>query len=243
MNRTAVFLAALFTAAATAASAQTRAADWEVSATRGEAQDPPPPQDQAAPPNRPKRFDSFAYARLGYGGVFGDGFTGGPALGFGFRGSFDSFGVDVSFFNFKVPGSGSGIYGSSGSSLSGSLLKLEGLYFLKPKADATVYVGGGFSYGGTDVGGAYGTNNIQTSWHGSGLQGELTAGYEWPRANALRMFVQADATLPFYNVTSEQITFSDRPFGGFTSTTDHRYSASLVVSVGLGWQRGRHARP
>jgi len=243
MNRitTGAFLAALITA--TAAGAQNRAADGGVNATSHEAHDTLSAQDQAAA-RAPSRSDSFWYARLGYGGVFGDSFTGGPALGFGFRAGFDSYGIDVSFLNFKVPSSGSDIlYGSQASSLAGSLLKLEGLYFLKPKPRATAYLGGGFSYGGTDVGGAYGTNNIQTSWHGSGLQGELTAGYEWPRANALRMFVQADATLPFYNVTSEQITFSDRPFGGFTSTTDHRYSASLVVSVGLGWQRGRHARP
>jgi hypothetical protein len=214
MNRiTTVFLAAVFTAAATAAGAQTRAAD--------------------------NRFDSFWYARLGYGGVFGDSFTGGPALGFGFRGGFDSFGIDVSFFNFKVPDSD--VYGSSQGSMAGSLLKLEGLYFLKPKARATAYVGGGFGLGFTDVYGPYGTNNFQTSWHGSGLQGELAVGYEWPRASPLRMFVQADTTLPFYNVTS--VSYSGAPFRGVTSTTEHRYSPSLVVSVGLGWQHRRHGRP
>ena len=127
MNRkTTVFLAALFTAAATAAGAQTRTADWDVSTIRGVAQDPPPPQGQTAPPSRPNRFDSFWYARLGYGGVFGDGFTGGPALGFGFRGGFDSFGIDVSFFNFQVPGSGSDIYGSSRSSLAGFFPEARG---------------------------------------------------------------------------------------------------------------------
>ena len=213
MNRitTGLLLAALVTA--TSAGAQTRAAD--------------------------KRFDSFSYARLGYGGVFGDGVSGGPAIGFGFRGGFDSFGIDVSFFNLKVPGSD--VYGSSGTSMAGSLLKLEGLYFLKPKADATVYVGGGFSLGGTTVYGAYDHNTFQTSWDGSGLQGELTVGYEWPRASPLAMFVQADTTLPFYKVTS--ISYSGPSFAGRTSTTAHRYAPSLVVSVGLGWQRRRHGRP
>ena len=213
MNRitTGLLLSALVTA--TSAGAQTRAAD--------------------------KRFDSFSYARLGYGGVFGDGVSGGPAIGFGFRGGFDSFGIDVSFLNLKVPGSD--VYGSSGTSMAGSLLKLEGLYFLKPKASASAYLGAGFSLGGTDVSDPYDANHPETSWHGSGLQGELTVGYEWPRASPLRTFVQADATLPFYEVTS--ISYSVPRSGAVTSTTRHRYSPSLVVSVGLGWQRRRHGRP
>ena len=60
--------------------------------------------------------------------MFGDSFTGGPALGFGYRAGFDSFGLDVSFLNFKLAGSGSGsVYGSSPGSLATSVLKLEGL--------------------------------------------------------------------------------------------------------------------
>ena len=72
MNRitTGVFLAALVTA--TAAGAQIRAADGDVNATSDEAHDTLSPQAQAAAP--PSRSDSFWYARLGYGGVFGDNF-------------------------------------------------------------------------------------------------------------------------------------------------------------------------
>jgi len=69
---------------------------------------------------------------------------------------------------------------------------------------------------------------------GSGLQGELTAGYELGRATTIRMFLQADATLPFYTVTSR--TISSR---GDVSDATRRYTPSLVVSVGLGWQRHR----
>jgi hypothetical protein len=48
------------------------------------------------------------------------------------------------------------------------------------------------------------------------------------------MFVQADAILPFYSVISQ--TISSR---GAVSSTARRYAPSLVMSVGLGWQRNR----
>jgi len=183
--------------------------------------------------------DSFWYARLGYGSIFGDRSYGGPTMGFGYRAELDSFGIGVSFLNFQMPSSGSNSsYGSSQGSASGSVLKLEGLYFKNPKANATPYFGAGVSYGFADFGGTYGNNGYRSSWNGSGLQGELTVGYELPRASTLRMFVQADTILPFYNVTSNTTTYSRAaPYG--TVTTEHRYAPSLVVSVGFGWQRNR----
>ena len=137
-------------------------------------------QDQTA--TGPGPSDTFWYARLGYGGVFGDSFTGGPALGFGFRAAFDSFGIDMSFLNFKLPGSGSGsVYGSSPDSFATAVLKLETLYLVNPRANATPYLGGGISYGVTNIDGAFVGDGFQSNSHGSGLQGELTAGYEWPQ--------------------------------------------------------------
>jgi hypothetical protein len=186
--------------------------------------------------------DSFAYARLGYGSIFGDRGYGGPTLGFGYRAELDSFAIDVSFFNVQMPSSGSdSYYGSSQFSTAGSVLKLEGLYFKNPKANATPYFGGGVSYGFTDFGGTYSNSIYRSGWHGSGLQGELTVGYELPRASTLRIFVQADTILPFYNVASDTVTYSrSTPTG--TIVTERRYSPSLVMSVGFGWQRNRRAR-
>jgi hypothetical protein len=189
--------------------------------------------------------DSFGYARIGYGSILGDSSSGGPTMGFGYRAELDSFGIDVSFLNFQVPSSGSNsAYGSAQASMAGSVLKLEGLYFKNPKANATPYLGGGVSYGFTDFGGTAGNSSGRTSWRGSGLQGELTVGYELPRASTMRVFVQADAVLPFYTLTSETIGFSpSAPTGAIaTIATGHRYSPSLVVSVGLGWPRNRRAR-
>lgn len=177
----------------------------------------------------PKRVqsNSFAYVRLGYSNIFGDHSYRGPAFGFGYRAELDTFGVDVSFLNFQVKaGNNYNSYyngSSSNGSFAGSMLKIQGLRFMNPKANATGYAGAGLSYGG---------ENFGSHWHGSGLQGELTVGYELPRASTLRAFVQADAVLPFYTSTLE--TFSVK--SGYTAA-GHRYAPSLVVSVGVGRAR------
>jgi hypothetical protein len=186
--------------------------------------------------------DSFGYARLGYGGTFGGRAQGGPTMGFGYRAELDSFAVDVSFLNYQIhssspiAGPASGYYGSNGG-ISGSFVKLEGLHFLKPAANASAYVGGGLSWGGTST--SRSSGNTYSSVHGSGLQGELTVGYEWPRASTLRAFVQADAVLPFYRATGDTVTV--QPTSPYTTRTvgGRQYTPSLSLSIGLGWQRHR----
>lgn len=189
-----------------------------------------------SPQAEPKRVhvDSFGYARLGYGSVLGKGGTGGPAMGFGYRAELDSFGLDVSFLNQQLPSS-NGAYASSGA-MGGSLLKLEMLHFMNPRANASAYFGGGVSWGVTSTSSSSSPTGY-SSWSGSGLQGELTAGYELPRASDLRVFVQADAGLPFYRTTGRTVTYSQTRSS--TVTTGQRYNPSLTLSVGLGWQRHR----
>jgi hypothetical protein len=182
--------------------------------------------------------DSYPYARLGYGGIFGDRTYGTPSFGFGYRAELDSFAVDVSFLNFQVASS-SAFTGPNAN--AGSLLKLSGLYFLNGRSSASPYFGGGLSWGGrnfTEERPSYSYNgrtvySYSSDWHGSGLQGELTAGYEFARTTTIRAFVQADAILPFYNVTRDTYTSSN------VTSSDSRYSPSLIMSVGLGWQRNR----
>ena len=188
--------------------------------------------------------DAFTYARLGYGGIFAGHTYGTPSFGFGYRAELDTIAVDVSFLNLQVGQSES--YGPSASAGGASLVKLSGLYLLNRRANSTPYLGGGLSWGRTYINEAYPTPVIpigtgpgtiyyfDTGGRGSGLQGELTAGYELGRATTIRMFLQADATLPFYSVTSQ--TISSR---GIVSSTTRRYTPSLVMSVGLGWQRNR----
>jgi len=182
--------------------------------------------------------DAFTYARLGYGGIFGDRTYGMPSFGFGYRAELDKVAIDVSFLN--VQAGTSDYYG--GSSAGGaSLLKLSGLYLLNREANSTPYFGGGLSWGHTTIsasrpvdGPSRNTAYYTTGGYGNGLQGELTAGYELARATTIRMFLQADAILPFYSVTTQ--TISTR---GVVASTTHRYAPSLVMSVGLGWQRNR----
>jgi hypothetical protein len=186
---------------------------------------------QDEPPRR-LASDRFGYARLGYGTVFGDRAYGAPAFGFGYRAEFDHVGVDVSFFNYALASSTG--YGSP-SAAAGSLLKLEGLYFANPRSGAAPYVGAGISWGGTDL------QNGSTYWRANGLQGEVTAGYEIGRASSVKLFVQADAVLPFYRVASTTYTYQRTPSGAYTSTvqTHDRYAPALIVSFGMGWQKGR----
>ncbi len=184
---------------------------------------------QAVEPRR-VHSDSIWYAKLGYGGVFGDQTYNTPALGFGYRAELDSLAIDVSFLNFQFQPSS--YYNTSSEASAASFLKLSGLYFVDPTADRTPYFGGGLSYGRSGFGGNYvpsTSGTFRTDWEGSGLQGELTAGYELARATSFRIFLQADAVLPFYEVESH--TFSRY---GVPSITDRRYAPSFIVSVGIG---------
>lgn len=187
--------------------------------------------------------DGFFYARLGYGGIFGARTYGVPSFGLGYRAEIDKVAIDVSFLNFQV--SNSDFNYAGGSADSASLLKLSGLYMVHRDASSTPYLGGGLSWGHTSVtesqpvpypSGIAGGSGYPytTGGDGSGLQGELTAGYEFARATTIRMFVQADAILPFYSVSSQ--TFSSR---GMPLASTSRWTPSLVMSIGLGWQRGR----
>jgi hypothetical protein len=177
--------------------------------------------------------ESVWYGRLGYGSLFGNDTYGTPALGFGYRAELDSFAIDVSFLNFQFATENSSSYPGASAQ---TLLKLSGLYFLSPKANRSAYLGGGLSYGRQNFGGSYEpTNGFYTSsWEGSGLQGELTAGYEIARVTSFRVFVQADAVLPFYEATAE--TYPTTPPRGriVTPTIERRRAPSIVVSMGLG---------
>jgi hypothetical protein len=186
--------------------------------------------------------DAFGYVRVGYGSVLGEGGAADPVIGFGGRVEMDRFGVDVSLLNVSPSSRGVGI---SPGGTAASLLKVEALYFLRPKANASAYVGGGLSWG--TVSGWYSStpntasssssSTSDSSWGGSGLQGELTAGYELPRVSELRLFVQTDATLPFYRTVGRSYVYSNG--GSTTVVIGRRYNPSIALSVGVGWQRHR----
>ena len=192
---------------------------------------------QDAPPRR-MQSEGLWYGRVGHDTLFGDTAHSGASFGFGYRGEFDRLGFDLSFRNVHTSGSGS--YSSSGGSAM-SLIKIEGLYFVSPTANRSAYFGGGVSYGRTDLRIAS-QQGYPSSGHGSGLQAELSGGYEIARVTSARLFVQADVTLPLYHVEFENYSLERAPNGQYlppTITVDQRYAPRLTLSVGLGWQRRR----
>jgi hypothetical protein len=177
-------------------------------------------------------FRSFGYARLGYGGAFADNVRSAPAIGFGYRGELQSVAFDVSFFNYLL---GTGRY-DDGSVFAGSLLKLQVLRFLDGASDRSVYVGGGFSWGGVS---ASSDGPFSSGWNGSGLQGEFSTGYEFRGNTPLRVFIQADVGVPFFKATRESYTVFNAPGSFRSSVVDRRYIPSAVVSLGMGWDTKR----
>jgi hypothetical protein len=172
---------------------------------------------QQAP--RRAEADSLWYARLGYAAIAGPTFNEGPDIGFGYRYELDSIGIDLSFNLVVATNRGSAGTGSVG----GSFIKLEALYFLDPTANASFYVGGGASWGGTVVA------SDTEAFSGSGLQGELTAGYEVLRASTIRLFLQLDGTLPLYAVSQDNLAFG--------APANRSYAPTFGLSFGLGWGR------
>ena len=193
---------------------------------------------QDLPPRR-VQSEGYWHARVGYASLFGPTTHPAASFGFGYRAVFDRIGLDMSFLNFQLDNPGS--YYSGGSSVV-SLIKLEGLYYISPAANRSAYFGGGVSYGRTEIRTANGTD-FPADGRGAGLQGELTAGYEIGRVTSARFFVQADVTLPFYDVAFETFSYPGSPSGGRfgppTITVDRKYAPSLTFSIGLGWQRRR----
>jgi hypothetical protein len=189
-------------------------------------------------PNRVEA-DSLWYVRLGYGGALGPSFTHGPAFGFGYRYELDSFGIDFSFLNLMIGNNTDNTNSNSGSAgVTGSWIKLMALYFLNPTANRTSYLGGGLGWGATAVASATSSNGTSASsvstYTGSGLQAELSVGYELLRASTIRIFVQGDLTLPLYSVHRADATF-DPVTGAATSNSASSYAPSFVGSFGIGW--------
>jgi hypothetical protein len=188
-------------------------------------------------PQRRVHTEGYWYARLGYGSLFGDSTHNGAAFGFGYRAEFNRLGLDVSFFNGQLNDDG-GYYAPSSSAWS--LIKLQGLYFTNPTGNRSAYFGGGLSYGRTELQTST-VGGFPTNGHGAGLQAGLTAGYEIARVTSARVFVQADVTLPFYDVHLETYSYPQTPPTGRylapTVTVERQYAPSVAISVGFGWQR------
>ncbi len=177
-------------------------------------------------PNR-VQADSLWYLRLGYGAMWGASPTGGPGFGLGYRYELDSLALDLSF-NFITADDDDPNTADVG--LTGSWAKLMAHYFFDPQGNGSFYLGGGASWGGTATSTSTTTAGTTTTstYSGSGLQGEVAAGFEFLRASTIRMFAELDVTLPFYTA---------RPVFGSTATNSE-WVPSIFASVGIGFGRG-----
>ena len=182
-------------------------------------------------PNRVEA-DSLWYLRIGYGLALGPTTGHGVAFGFGYRYELDELGVDLSFLNLVI---GNNNNSSKSTTVTGSWAKIMGLYFLSPIATGSLFLGGGLSWGmaaatGSTTDATGSTSTSSQTYTGSGLQGEISVGYEFLRASTIRMFLQADATLPFYTV--RRYTFDS--VSGLTASASS-WVPSLAFSFGIGW--------
>jgi opacity protein-like surface antigen len=175
-------------------------------------------------PNRVEA-DSLWYVRLGYATIPSTIVNSGPTFGFGYRYELDSVGIDFSFLNLMVASDRSDGGATSSAGLSGSWLKLMGLYFFNPTASSSSYVGGGISWGGAIVA------DSTREFSGSGLEADVSVGFEFLRASTIRLFAQADATLPLYSSTTDVLT------PGGATTSDSAWLPTFAVSLGVGWGR------
>ncbi len=184
--------------------------------------------NQAAP--RRAEADSLWYARLGYGLTLGGASAAGPAFGGGYRYELDRLGIDLSFFNLAYQHTES-TTGQNDASISGSWARILAYYFADPTGNFSLYAGGGLSWGGAAV------SSSGHTYSGSGIQGELSAGYEMLRASSIRLFVQADATLPFYTSTYDNTDY----ITGIT-TRGSRYTPTFVIALGGAFGRSNLIR-
>lgn len=172
--------------------------------------------------------DMLFYGRLGQGVSVAGGLHGGPVAGLGLRLELDRIGLDASMsFGLTRMGPNMEVTG-----MQGSWLKLTTQYFMLPNRDATPYLGAGLSWGGQKE------KVAGVMYSGSGLQGEVVAGYEFLRSSTIRLFIQADATLPLYQAHGDRAV-ERRAACGKASVPGvaQRYLPMMGLSLGIAWGR------
>ncbi|MCE9574163.1 MAG: porin family protein [Deltaproteobacteria bacterium] len=171
--------------------------------------------DQMAP--RRAASDNLKFVRLGYGAVTGSKTTTGPAFGIGYRYELDALAIEVSAFNLIVASDSSS--SGNGAGVTGDWIRLSAYRYQNPIGDDSVYFGGGVGWGANAV------YDSSTHYAGSGIEGHAIAGYEMLRSSTIRIFGEADLTLPFYKSNGTD------PSGNSSS----RYIPSMSLQIGIGW--------
>jgi len=156
------------------------------------------------------KTDNLVYVKLGYGTFFGQYKTSGSSFGFGVRHEIDHMAVDASFLNFII-----GQNAKKG--FSGNIVQLQGLYFFSPLSNSSLYSGGGVAYNTMR---AYSEKDKEEPYKTGGIAGVATIGFETMRVSMLRLFFQADATMPFQRMKNGSKSY---------------YGSTLSLSMGCGF--------
>lgn len=178
---------------------------------------------------QPKRVraDSLWHINIGTGYVTGSDVSEVPlGLGFGYRYELDKLGIDATarlFISAGNDGDGEG-NGEDGAVNGG--FRLMALYHFDGLSSSSPYVGGGLGWGGTA---AVFDDDL---FSGGGLEGHLAAGYSLLRESSIRMYLQFDAVMPFYNLEHD---LSELSANGVKQ--DDRYAPIFGISLGVGWSR------
>lgn len=173
--------------------------------------------------------DKLFYGRLGQGAGLAGGLHGGPEIGLGMRLELNRIGLDASMsFGVTQMTKSMEITG-----LRGSWLKLTAQYFVAPEADATPYLGMGLSWGGQKE------KVLGETYTGSGLSSEIVLGYEFLRSSTIRLFLQADATLPLYRAMRAETPQRIAHGKAAIASPELRYLPTIGLSLGVAWGKPR----
>lgn len=172
--------------------------------------------------------DSVVYIGIGPGYILGSNPNELPiSFNVGYRYELDSFGLDVNLQLVNAQ--------NKEDSSTSTMLNLSGIYFLDPVANHSLYFGGGLGLGAMDI------STSNAAYMGDGLHLKAQVGYEFFRVSTLRLMIQFDVTLPFYNLedtyyndysNQNSITNLDA-----TNSNKSMYAPTFGLSLNLGWSK------
>jgi hypothetical protein len=159
------------------------------------------------------KTDQLFYVKLGYGGIVSDYTAQGAAGGLGYRYEMDNVAVDLSLLNC--------VFGQKGNDGIGcNFVQLQGLYFFNPLGNSSPYCGGGIGYSLIYI-----DDNDGNKYSGNGVAGIATLGFETMRVSTIRLFIQLDATLPFFKLKGKDNSIENKKI----------YGSTLMLSMGIGF--------
>ena len=187
--------------------------------------------NKEAAPNR-VRDDSLAYVTIGPAWMPNIESNELPiALGAGWRRELDSFALDFGGNLYLAVGNEDSEEGGVSGTVS-----LMGHYFLDGVADSSAYLGMGMGYGFVAMNKSTENTELAESgllYSGAGLHGKVAVGFEAMRSSTIRLFVQLDATLPFYDVELDIEEEFDT-----LNEEDSLYAPIFGISIGGAWTKG-----